>query len=131
MKKHSMSGSKMTRDKALGAYRRFAERGIANPDELDLRDAEVQEANEFFDQWQSQRDVAVRGSGDEARRANFEKTKFYIDAGFTDPAYLRDVLERFTLEADDIKKRPGSPERAKLGREYTEEIKRIRDLLML
>lgn len=124
-----MPETKVTREAALASYRKFVERGITSPDSLNLDDPKVQEANKLFDKWQLQGDSTAAGNEDAERRINFEKTKFYIDAGFTDPAYLGDVLEWLVLDADDIEKQPDNPERTKLRREYAEGIKKIRGLL--
>lgn len=124
-----MPESRVVREEALAAYRKFVERGITSPDALDLDDPEVKKANELFYQWQQQEDAAAAGNEDTSKRLNFEKTKFYIDAGFTDPAYLGDVLEWLAVDLDDIGKQPDNPERTKLRQEYAEEIKKIRVLL--
>ena len=121
--------SKVTREEALTAYRKFIDRGITSPDSLDLDDPEVREANELFYKWQSQEDAVAAGNEDAEKRINFEKTKFYIDAGFTDPRYLGDVLTWLAVDSDDVEKQPDNPERTKLRQEYAEEIKKIRGLL--
>ncbi|MEK7145544.1 MAG: hypothetical protein AAB808_02260, partial [Patescibacteria group bacterium] len=118
-----------SKEQVIAAYKKFIDRGIKSPDSLNLDDPEVQEANELFYKWQSQEDAAAAGNGDAEKRANFLKTKIYIDAGFTDPAYLGDVLGWLIQDADDVGKQSDNPERIKLRQEYVEEIKKIRGLL--
>ena len=115
---------KVSREQALAMYRKFVERGITSPDALDLNDPEVIKANNLFDKWQAQED-----SNDE--RVNFEKTKLYVDAGFTDSNYLGDVLGWLFQDAGDIEKQPDNPTRVQLRSDYAKEIKKIRDLLGL
>lgn len=121
--------SKVTREEVLATYRKFVERGITSPDDLDLNDAEVKEANKLFEKWWLQGNAATEGDEDAEKRNNFEKMKFYVDAGFTGPSYLSDVLTWLVLDAEDVEKQPNNPERVKLRREYAEEIKKIRGLL--
>ncbi|OGM98136.1 MAG: hypothetical protein A2735_00305 [Candidatus Yanofskybacteria bacterium RIFCSPHIGHO2_01_FULL_41_21] len=117
---------KVSREQALAMYRKFVERGITSPDALDLNDPEVIEANKLFEKWDAQESV----KGD-FERHNFEKTKFYVDAGFTDSNYLGDVLGWLFQDAGDIEKQPDNPTRVQLRSDYAKEIKKIRDLLGL
>lgn len=122
MKESFLSPEKVSKDQVIDAYKKFVEQGITSPDALDLDDPEVIEANNLFDKWQLQED-----SNDE--RVNFEKTKLYVDAGFTDPNYLSDVLEWLMQDADNAEKNPDDPARTQLRKDMAEEIKKIRGLL--
>ena len=121
-KELSPSPEKVSKDQVVGAYRKFVERGITSPDDLDLDDPEVIEANNLFDKWQLQED-----SNDE--KVNFEKTKLYVDAGFTDPNYLEDVLEWLMQDAHNAEKDSSDPDRTQLRKDMADEIKKIRSLL--
>ncbi len=122
MKESFPSPEKVSKDQVIDTYRKFVERGITSPDALDLDDHEVIEANNLFDKWQAQED-----SNDE--RVNFEKTKLYVDAGFTGPNYLEDVLEWLMQDADNVEKNPDDPDRTQLRHDMAQEIKKIRNLL--
>lgn len=115
-------GKKVSKEQVISAYRKFVERGITNPDNLGLDDPEVVEANDLFGKWQAQEDA-----NDE--RVNFEKTKLYVDAGFTDPNYLEDVLGWLMQDSDNVEKDINDPDRTQLRKDMAEEIKRIRGLL--
>ena len=123
MKKESFpTPEKVSKEQVIEIYKKFVERGITSPDVLDLDDSEVIEANSLFDRWQSQEDP-----NDE--RFNFEKTKLYIDAGFTDPNYLEDVLGWLMQDAHNAEKDPNDPARTQLRQDMAQEIKKIRVLL--
>ncbi|MBI2676353.1 MAG: hypothetical protein HYX21_00140 [Candidatus Yanofskybacteria bacterium] len=122
MKELISSLERVSKAQVLDAYKKFVERGITSPDDLDLNDPEVVEANNLFYKWQDQED-----SDDE--RVNFEKTKLYVDAGFNDPNYLGDVLDWLIQDADNIEKEPVDPARVQLRNDMAREIKKIRGLL--
>jgi hypothetical protein len=107
----------ITREEAMVAYKRFVDQGATSPDSLNPDDPEVQEAKKFFGEWQ-----AREGSA-------FLKATFYIDAGFTDKAYLEEVLQRLRADADTIEDQPASSEKIKLKQQYAREITKIMGLL--
>ena len=113
---------KVSKEQVIEVYKKFVERGITSPDALDLNDPEVIKANNLFDKWQAQED-----SNDE--RVNFEKTKLYVDAGFTDPNYLEDVLGWLMQDADNVEKQADVPVLVQLRQDIAQEIKKIRSLL--
>jgi hypothetical protein len=115
------SPEKKSKEEALAAYRILVERGFTSPDVLDSDDPDVAKANTLFEKWQT-------GLGDDAR-SNFEKTKFYVDAGFTDPSYLGDVLGWLYQDAADLEKDAGNPELVQLRKEYADEMRKIRKML--
>ena len=121
--------SPVSKEQVIAAYKKFIDRGITNPDSLNLDDSEVQEAHQLFDKWQLQEDTAAAGNKDAERRINFFKTKMYVDAGFTDPTYRGDVLGWLFQDAGDLGKQPDNPENVKLRQDYAEEIRKIRGLL--
>lgn len=114
---------KVSKEQVIDAYRKFVERGITSPDTLDLDDMEVVEASGLFDKWQAQQEDA----NDE--RVNFEKTKLYVDAGFTNPNYLEDVLGWLLQDVDNVEKNVDNPARVQLRNDMAQEIKKIRNLL--
>ena len=122
MKESFSSPEKISKDQVIDAYRKFVEMGITSPDALDLDDPEVTEANNLFDKWQAQED-----SSDE--RVNFEKTKLYVDAGFTDPNYLEDILGWLMQDAHNTEKDSDDPARTQLRNDMAQEIKKIRNIL--
>lgn len=77
---------------ALAAYKQFINRGVTNPDNLDLEDIEVKKANELYYKWKKEIDSQAGEDEEKKIRVNLEKTMFYVDAGFTDHQYLDMVL---------------------------------------
>lgn len=118
----SFEQQEVTREQVIEAYKKFVERGITSPDDLDMDDPEVIEANDLYQKWRSQQDP-----NDE--RVNFEMTKFYVDAGFTDSNYLEDVLSWLRQDAHNAEKDLDDPARTQLRQDIAEEIKKIRSLL--
>ncbi len=112
----------VTRDQVIEAYKKFVEEGITSPDDLDLNDSEVIEANNLFDKW-------AAGQDPDDKRLNFEKTKLYVDAGFTDLNYLENVLSWLRQDAHNAEKSTDDPVRIQLRQDMAEEIKKIRGLL--
>jgi hypothetical protein len=123
------SAPEISREQALGAYKKFIERGITSPDALDLDDPEVIEANEMFEKWQASLDSKSAGDADAERRANFEKTMFYVDAGFADPAYLEEVLGWLMMDGADVEKNPDNEDTSRLRADIARAMQKIRDML--
>jgi len=122
--------NEITREKVIDAYKKFIERGITNPDDLDLEDPEVKEANELFYKWQEQEDTRAEGNEELMHRANLAKTMIYVDAGFTDPAYLDEVLRDWLVQdAQNAEKQDNNPERVETRRQIAEAMKKIKKLL--
>lgn len=120
----------ITKEEVVAAYGRFVERGITNPDDLDLEDPEVKEANELFYKWVKQEDERAVGNEELKHRANLSQTMFYIDAGFTDPEYLEEVRDDFLEQMDeDIEEQPDNPERIETRRLIAEAMLRVEKLL--
>jgi hypothetical protein len=118
----------ITREEAASAYKMFIDQGITNPDDLDLDDPKVREANKLFYMWQDQEDKKV-GSNEELRLRNeLKKTMFYVDAGFTDKDYLDEVLNDW-LEQENVSRKSDNPERNETRRLYHEAKNKIRELL--
>lgn len=101
MEKQESESYEAVRNQAIAAYKKFVEQGITNPDDLDLDDPEVQEAHELFYQWQAQEEARVQGNKEAEHEFNLAKTTFYVDAGFTDPEYLDEVLESLDQNLQD------------------------------
>ena len=53
------SEKKIMREDVINSYKKFVERGIKNPDDLDLEDPEVRAANELFDKWREQEEKSA------------------------------------------------------------------------
>jgi len=119
----------ISRQEVLDAYRKFVEQGITNPDTLNLTDPEVIEANDLFDRWQQQENIKSAGDENAEKRTNFEKTMLYVDAGFTDSAYLGGVLDWLSQDAQNAEKDLENPVRVQLRKDMAEAISRIRNLL--
>ncbi|MDO8470139.1 MAG: hypothetical protein Q7S84_03980 [bacterium] len=102
----------VTRDEVVAAFRKFAGRGITDPANLDRTDPEVQEANALLEKWVAQEEERTANDPAAARRFGIERTKIFLDAGFTDSEYAGDVTEDFLeQEAGDLENPPLNPER--------------------
>ena len=78
------------KEDVVAAFKKFVDRGITSPDALDLNDPEVIEANRILDSWgKKEEEKALEGD----RMANHVRTMIMVDAGFSDPNYLSDVLD--------------------------------------
>ena len=119
----------ITREQVIEAYKKFVEQGITSPDSLDLENPEVIAANDLFDKWVNQEDTASEDDQDAELRNNFRKTMFYVDAGFTDPAYLNDVMQWLAVDTSDAEKDTSNPARVQLRHDMAEAKIRIRKLL--
>lgn len=124
------SGEKIKREQVVDAYKKFVERGITNPDSLDLDDPEVKEANDLFYKWQAQEDIKAKGNEELEHRTNLSKTMLYVDAGFTDPAYLDEVLNDWLIQdSQNAKKQSDNPERTETRQQIAAAMKKIRGIL--
>lgn len=120
------------REDVLAAYRPFVERGITNPDDLDLTDPEVKKANDLYDQWQAQEQAKLGNPQDSEalRQHDLALTMLYVDAGFTDPAYLEEVLEEWLFQDRlDTPKLPDNPARTETRRQLAAAVTKIKNLL--
>ncbi len=91
---------KIEKEQLVALYQKFITQGITNPDSLDLDDPEVKEANDLYFKWINQLDEEAK-TDELKQRINFEKTMFYIDAGFTDPSYVEEILDDFAEQDID------------------------------
>jgi hypothetical protein len=82
-----------SRVQAVDNFRKFVERGITNPDDLDLNDPEVIEANRILDIWDAEQRKLADDAGTLAARLeyNLSRSTILVDAGFSDPDYLDEV----------------------------------------
>jgi hypothetical protein len=120
------SGEKVPREQVLEAFRKLVGKGT-DPSDLDESDPEVAEANTLFEKWNMQQE-AESGDEDSQHRHNFEKTMLYVDAGFHDPEYLKDVLGWIFQSAGDVEKDTSNPNRVQLRNDMAKAMKKIRSL---
>lgn len=112
---------------AIDAYKKFIDQGVTNPDNLDLEDPEVKAANSLYDSWQTKEDSLAKGDREKEHEANFAKTTFYVDAGFTDPSYLEDVVSCLDQDLQNAEEGGDKPlveiaERIKMKMQEIEEM---------
>jgi hypothetical protein len=120
----------VSRDEALDAYKKLVRRGITTPDDLDLNEPDVVHANWLFGKWLEQEDKKAEGDIDAEQRTNFDKTMFYVDAGFTGVAYLEEVLGWLAEDGMSVDKLPYDGTKTKLRKDIAEAIKKIRKMLI-
>lgn len=116
------------REEVIDAYKKFVEQGIMNPNDLDFNDAEVMEANELFDKWRGQEDKQIGEDEESGHQINLAKTMLYVDAGFTDPGYLDDVLGWLAQDAQNAEKQKDDPERVETREQIATAIRKIRNI---
>jgi hypothetical protein len=92
----------VTKEQVIEAYRKFVEAGVKSPFSLDDNDPDVKVANDLFHKWVEQGDAKVEGDRVASYEFNFEKTTFYVDAGFTDKNDLSDTMEYLDLDLEDV-----------------------------
>ncbi|MEK7669212.1 MAG: hypothetical protein AAB350_01285 [Patescibacteria group bacterium] len=119
----------VTREIALGVARKFSERGITSPDNLDLNDPEVKEANRLFNEWRMAEEARVKGDIEAEHKLNLELTMFYVDAGFTDPNYLGDVLDFLSQDSQNASKDSENEQKTQLRSDIYKAIIKIRHLM--
>ena len=89
----------ITREAVIAAYRQLIEHGIKNPFDLELESSEVKAAQKMFDSWRSQEAKRMQWDVEGEGRVNLSTTMLYVEAGFTHPEYLKDVLSQLTQDA--------------------------------
>ena len=119
----------ISRNEALVAYKKFVDRGITNPDMLDLANPEVIEANNLFNKWCEQEEKKAGGNIDAGQRINFEMTMFYVDAGFMDPAYLSEILGWLAEDGMSVERSLDNENKKGLREDIANAIKKIRNIL--
>jgi hypothetical protein len=94
--------SPVTREQVISAFKPFIERGITNPDDLELDDPEVIEANRLLDVWDAeQRKISdAAGTVEADLEYALNRSIILLDAGFSDPVYLEEVANDWLLEND-------------------------------
>ncbi|MDQ5968858.1 MAG: hypothetical protein QG579_15 [Patescibacteria group bacterium] len=122
------SAEKVSREEVLNAYKKLAIKA-GDPAGLDRSDPEVAAAERLEQTWQQQGDVETQDDEDARLRHNFEKTMLYVDAGFHDPEYLKDVLGWLAQDAGDANKDTENPSRVALKHDMAEAMNKIRSLL--
>jgi len=94
-----------SREQVVEAFRKFPEQGITNPDDLDLDDPEVIEANRLLDAWDAeQKKIAFEAGTTEADLGYaLDRSTILLDAGFSNPDYLDKVANDW-LRDNDLQK---------------------------
>lgn len=120
----------ITKDDVIAVYKKFVERGIKNPDNLDFTDPEVKEAEDLLLAWCEQEDQSANGDDELQLRANLAKTMFYIDASFDDPDYLDEILHDWLIQdSQNAEKQLDNPERIETRRQIAQAMNKIRSML--
>lgn len=112
---------KIEKEAVVNAYSKFIEQGIDSPDELDLDDLGVKEAQELFDKW--------RDKLEDNARSNFDVTRFYVEAGFNNPDYMMYILAWLYNDAGELDKDATNEELTQLRQDYADEMRKIRKML--
>ena len=119
----------ITREAVIAAYRQLIEHGIKNPFDLELESSEVKAAQKMFDSWRSQEAKRMQWDVEGEGRVNLSTTMLYVEAGFTHPEYLKDVLSQLTQDASRTPKVKGNEARTNTRILIAEAIRKVRRLL--
>lgn len=129
MEKPPSPEKRIQKEEVIAAFKKFVEQGFTDPAELDSKVPEVKEAEELFSNWQKQEDTEAGDDKELRHRANHEKTMLFIEAGFHDPEYLKDVLGWLVQDAQNAEKQKDNPRREETRLKIAEAMKKIRGLL--
>jgi hypothetical protein len=82
-----------SREEVVEMLRKFPQRGITNPDDLDRTDPEVIKAERILDVWRNQGQQRAKESSVPGANLKWSlaSTTIYVDAGFHDPIHLEEV----------------------------------------
>ncbi len=89
---------KVEKAQVIEAYKKLIEKGITNPYDYKETDTDAKIANDLCTKYFEQLDQSAEVDPTLKHRVNFEKTFFYLDAGFTDPDYVEEVLVEWVPE---------------------------------
>jgi len=89
----SADNPQYSREQVLDSFKKFTERGVTDPRNLDLSDPEVIEANKILNGWREQSARLIDENRDPATSLEHtvEHTAILVDAGFSDSDYLDEV----------------------------------------
>lgn len=85
--------NKIEKQQVIDLYKKIIEKGATNPDDFDLNDPAVIEANEKYVQYFDQKREGAKGDTEAELQLGLEQTLFYVDAGFTDPVYVDEMID--------------------------------------
>lgn len=106
------------REQALQAFKAIAETN-PNPDNLDRNDPAVQQADSLHENWMHKLDDECAGNDLAEAQANFAKTMFFVDAGFSEQKYLDEVANDWLEQ--DLQNAESS------GEEFQELVQKIKE----
>jgi len=89
-----------TRQQVVDGFKKFVDRGIANPDDLPLDDPQVATANAILDAWCQQAEARVKQNRSPEANLEFSLSRSTVltDAGFSDPDYLDEVANDWLVQ---------------------------------
>ena len=122
------SAERVSRGEVLNAYKKLAIRS-GDPAGLDSNDPEVEDAERLERMWEKREEAETQEDEDARLRQKKKKTMLYVDAGFHDPEYLKDVLGWLAQDAGDANKDTENPSRVALRHDIAEAMNKIRSLL--
>lgn len=127
-----MERQPINREDVIQAYAPIVCRGPLNPySDLNFKDSEFKKAHQLYLKWIEQQNKLAEQHPELFHRINFEKTMFYVDAGFTAPEYLEEVLNWLYGDLDDLVVKEGNvgPQTMETRQSILGAIKKIRNLL--
>lgn len=89
---------KFTREQVVDAFKKFPQKGITNPDDLDLKDGDVINAYALLQVWVNGRKKELGEATETDLEFNFERSTIFVDAGFSDPRYLDEVAHDWLVQ---------------------------------
>ncbi|OGM75347.1 hypothetical protein A2382_04635 [Candidatus Woesebacteria bacterium RIFOXYB1_FULL_38_16] len=115
----------LDREVVVQAFCEFVLEGVTHLDELLVEEGRVKEANKLLDRWtvQEERRVEQVGTLEERLRFNLSQSTVFVDAGFSDPQYLEEVIDDWLDQDLHNAEEAGLDETASLIQKKIEEIK--------
>lgn len=135
IKLEALSGPKIEKIEVLNAYKNlpfdYKEKNPITLSDDYPDDVKLKEAEKKFKIWLIQKDIDSQKNENVRLRNEFDKTMFFIDAGFVSKDYLDEILSLLYQDSADVEKDINDPERIELRKDMAKAMLRIRALLKM
>jgi hypothetical protein len=116
-------------EEVLKAFRKLSSKAT-DPQDLDIGDAEVKQANKLFNDWSRQQELKTKDNYDDYMRFSLLQNMLFIEAGFHGRDYLEDVKSwLYVNDSPNIPKDTESSDRVELRKDMADALRKVRNLL--
>lgn len=120
----------ITREVLIAEFKKFVDEGITHPNDMDPRNPKFQKELQLYNSWCEQLKAQAGNNEQLQHQSNLMQTMFFIDAGFSDPDYLDEVLNDWLAQDEvNIAETEDSPEKVETQRQLEEAKKKIKTIL--